>query len=393
MNKLKTDSLRLHEEARGKLETAIKVPCNNMEDLSLAYSPGVAYPCLEIKENTNDVYKYTNKGNTVAVITDGSAVLGLGNIGPEAALPVMEGKALLFKKFANVDAIPICLNTQDTDEIIRTCELLAPSIGGINLEDISAPRCVEIERELSKRLNIPVFHDDQHGTAIVVLAGLINAMKLTKRNIEDTIVVISGTGAAGSSIIKHLYNYGFRNIVAFDADGVLVKRYSDSYDFLKKELLEYVNPQNIEYSSMKEAMIDSDIFIGVSAADIVSEEMVKSMNKDAIIFAMANPNPEITYEKAKNAGALIVGTGRSDVPNQVNNILAFPGLFRGLLDAKATKMDEDIKLAVSIAISELVSDEELCSDYVIPNPFDERVVEAVAGAVVEVCKKKGLIRG
>jgi len=393
MNKLKTDSLRLHEEARGKLETAIKVPCNTMEDLSLAYSPGVAYPCLEIKESTNDIYKYTNKGNTVAVITDGSAVLGLGNIGPEAALPVMEGKALLFKKFANVDAMPICLNTQDTEEIIRTCELLAPSIGGINLEDISAPRCVEIERELSKRLNIPVFHDDQHGTAIVVLAGLINAMKLTKRNIEDTRVVISGTGAAGSSIIKHLYNYGFRNIVAFDATGVLVKKHSDSYDFLKKELLEYVNLQNIEYPSLKEAMIGSDIFIGVSAADIVSEEMVKSMNKDAIIFAMANPNPEITYEKAKNAGALIVGTGRSDVPNQVNNILAFPGLFRGLLDAKATKMDEDIKLAVSIAISELVSDEELCCDYVIPNPFDERVVKAVAGAVVDVCKRKGLIRG
>jgi len=392
MNKLKNDALLLHEKSQGKLATAIKVPCSTMKDLTLAYSPGVAYPCMEISENEEEVYRYTNKGNTVAVITDGSAVLGLGNIGPEAALPVMEGKALLFKRFADVDAVPICLDTQDTDEIIRVCEMLAPTFGGINLEDISAPRCVKIERELTKRLNIPVFHDDQHGTAIVVLAALINSLRLAGKKAADCKVVVSGTGAAGSSIIKQLYLYGFREIIAFDKDGVLVKSQSSGYDFLKKELLEFINPSDIVYSSLAEALIEADIFIGVSVANIVSEEMVRSMNRNAIIFAMANPNPEISYEKAKNAGALIVGTGRSDVPNQVNNILAFPGLFRGLLDAKATKMDEEIKLAVSIALAQLVRADELNTEYIIPSVLDERVVPAVAKAVKEVCKEKGSVR-
>ena len=392
MNKLKNDALLLHEKSRGKLATAIKVPCSTMQDLTLAYSPGVAYPCVEIKENVNEVYRYTNKGNTVAVITDGSAVLGLGNIGPEAALPVMEGKALLFKRFADVDAVPICLNTQDTEEIIRVCEMLAPTFGGINLEDISAPRCVAIERELTKRLNIPVFHDDQHGTAIVVLAALINSLKLAGKKAADCRVVVSGTGAAGSSIIKQLYNYGFKEIIAFDKDGVLVKSQSADYDFLKMELLEFVNPNNIVYPTLADALIEADVFVGVSVADIVSEQMVRSMNKNAIIFAMANPNPEISYEKAKSAGALIVGTGRSDVPNQVNNILAFPGLFRGLLDAKATKMDEEIKLAVSIALAQLVPLDELSTEYIIPSVLDERVVPAVAKAVEKICKEKGSVR-
>ena len=392
MNKLKNEALLLHEKAKGKLATAIKVPCSTMEDLTLAYSPGVAYPCLEIKENKEDVYRYTNKGNTVAVITDGSAVLGLGNIGPEAALPVMEGKALLFKRFADVDAVPICLNTQDVNQIVTICEMLAPTFGGINLEDISAPRCVEIERELIQRLDIPVFHDDQHGTAIVVLAGLINSLKLTKRTADKCKVVVSGTGAAGSSIIKQLYNYGFREIIAFDKDGVLVSSQSESYDFLKRELLSYVNPNDVAYPSLADALVDADVFIGVSVANIVDEQMVKSMKKEPIIFAMANPDPEISYEKAKRAGALIVGTGRSDVPNQVNNILAFPGLFRGLLDAKATKINEEVKLAVSIALAELIAPEELTEEYIIPNVLDERVVPTVAKAVEKICNEKGNTR-
>ena len=389
MSDLKTEALKLHEEHRGKLETKLKVDCSTRDELSLAYTPGVAYPCLEIKEEKLNSYKYTNRGNTIAVISDGTAVLGLGDIGPEAGMPVMEGKALLFKRFAGIDAYPLCINTKDVDEIISFCKMIEPSLSGINLEDISAPRCVAIERRLNKELNIPVFHDDQHGTAIVVLAALINALKVVNKKCEDCKVVISGTGAAGSSIIRHLYNYGFTNIIASDKDGILRQCEKDGYDFLKQELLEYVNKEDIDYKNLAEAMVNADIFIGVSAPNLVSKEMVKSMNKDAIIFSMANPNPEITYDDAKQAGARIVGTGRSDKPNQINNLLAFPGLFRGLLDGGAIKMDEDIKIIVSKAIASLISEDELNDEYIIPSVFDERLVPTIAREVSDYVKKTG----
>lgn len=392
MKNIKDEALRLHAEHRGKLEMKAKVPCDTPEDLTLAYTPGVASACLAIKEDQNQVFTYTNRGNTIAVISDGTAVLGLGNIGPEAGLPVMEGKALLFKRFADVDAIPLCLASDDPEAIIHTCKMLEPSIAGINLEDISAPRCVTIERRLQQELGIPVFHDDQHGTAIVVLAGLINALKVVGKTPESCRVVVSGTGAAGSSIIKHLYRYGFHNIEAVDKDGPLLQKDKEQYNFLKQELMDCVNRSGRQYRSLREAMAGADVFIGVSAADLVDEQMVQSMNEDAILFAMANPNPEISYEKAKAAGARIVGTGRSDVPNQINNLLAFPGLFRGLLDAQAIRMDEDIKLEVSKALAGLISDQERSDTYIIPSPFDERVVPAVAKAVREFCIRTGNVR-
>ena len=326
------------------------------------------------------------------IISDGSAVLGLGNIGSDAALPVMEGKALLMKKFANIDAMALCIKTNDVEEIIKTCKLLEPSLGGINLEDISAPRCIEIERRLIEEMNIPVFHDDQHGTAIVVLAALINAMKLTKKKPENCKVVVSGAGAAGSSIIRMIYKYGFTNIYAIDKDGLIKARDKDKYDKYKKELLEYVNKDNKDYNSLKEAMVGADIFIGVSASKLVSKQMIASMNEKSIVFAMANPEPEITYQEAKEAGAYIVGTGRSDNPNQVNNLLAFPGLFRGALDAKATKICEEVKMAASYAIADLIKEEELNQDYVIASVFDERVVANVSEKVKEACIKTGNIR-
>lgn len=392
MSDIKLDALKLHEENKGKLEVSLKVKCDTREDLTLAYTPGVAEPCLKIKENKLDSFKYTNRANTIAVISDGSAVLGLGNIGAEAGMPVMEGKALLFKRFAGIDAYPICVGSQDVEDIIKFCKMMEPTLSGINLEDISAPRCVEIERRLQKEMRIPVFHDDQHGTAMVVLAGLINALKVVNKKKEDVKVVVSGTGAAGSSIIRHLFRYGFKNIIAYDKDGILRQSEKAQYDFLKKELLEYVNLDDTPYVDLADALKGADIFIGVSAPNLVSVDMVKTMNKDAIIFSMANPNPEITYDDAIKGGAKIVGTGRSDKPNQINNLLAFPGLFRGLLDAGAIQMDEDIKLIVSEAIASLVSDEDRNENYIIPSAFDERLVSTIAKAVKEFCIKKGNVR-
>ena len=385
-------ALALHKDHRGKLSIEGKVPCENKEDLTYAYTPGVARPCLEIAKDEENSFVYTNRGNLVAVITDGSAVLGLGNIGASAALPVMEGKALLFKKFADIDAFPICLKTQDPQEIINICKNLEPCLGGINLEDISAPRCVEIEKTLIKEMNIPVFHDDQHGTAIVVLAALINCVRLMKKPCAEYKIVVSGTGAAGSSIIKMLYNYGFMNILAFDVKGCLNRDDQDEYDELKKELLNYVNLDNKKYATLADGLKGADVFVGVSAPNLVTSEMVKTMNDKPIIFAMANPTPEISYDDAKKGGAYIIGTGRSDYPNQINNLLAFPGIFRGALDAKATKITEKQKIAASKAIASLIADEELNPEYIIPSPFDARVVPAVSAAVKASCILEGNVR-
>lgn len=380
-------SLELHEMNKGKIEVISKVAVTSKEELSLAYSPGVAEPCRRIAENKSDVYKYTSKGNMVAVITDGSAVLGLGNIGPEAALPVMEGKAILFKEFAGVNAFPICLDTQDTEEIIRTCKLLAPGFGGINLEDISAPRCIEIETRLKEELDIPVFHDDQHGTAIVVTAGILNSYKLLKKDITKSKVVVCGAGAAGSSIIKMIRNLGVADILAIDIAGIIARDDANrEYDFLTRELSEITNKENLK-GGLKDAIKGTDIFIGVSAPGLLKPEMVKEMNSDSVIFAMANPTPEIMPEEALAAGAKIVGTGRSDYPNQINNVLAFPGLFKGALESGAKKITEEMKLATSQAIANLISEEELSVEYVIPSPFDPRVAEAVAKAVSDLVKK------
>ena len=379
-------SLELHEKYHGKLEVVSKVPVDTAEDLSVAYTPGVAQPCLEIAKNKEDVYKYTWKRNSLAVVSDGTAVLGLGDIGPEAALPVMEGKCILFKKFAGIDAVPVVLDTKDPKEIIEIVKKIAPTYGGINLEDISAPRCVEIERTLKKECSIPVFHDDQHGTAICLTAALINALKVANKKPEDIKVVISGTGAAGSSIIHMIHDLGVRNIYAFNINGIVIKDDADSYDFLTKELAEITNLDH-KRMTMKEAMVGADVFIGVSAPHLVTEEMVKSMNEKNIVFPMANPEPEITYEEAKHAGAYIVGTGRSDYPNQINNVLAFPGLFRGALDARAPQITEAMKVAAARGIASLVSDEELSPDHIIPQVFDPRVSKVVAQAVVDEVNK------
>ena len=380
-------SLELHEKNKGKIEVISKVAVTSKEELSLAYSPGVAEPCRRIAENKADVYKYTSKGNMVAVISDGSAVLGLGNIGAEAALPVMEGKAILFKEFAGVNAFPICLDTQDTEEIIRTCKILAPSFGGINLEDISAPRCIEIETRLKEELDIPVFHDDQHGTAIVVTAGILNSYKLLKKDITKAKVVVCGAGAAGSSIIKMIKKLDVADILAIDIDGIIARDDENrEYNFLTKELSEITNKENLK-GGLKEAIKGADIFIGVSAPGLLKPEMVKEMNKDSVIFAMANPTPEIMPEEALAAGAKIVGTGRSDYPNQINNVLAFPGLFKGALESGAKKITEEMKFATSQAIANLITDEELSTEYVIPSPFDPRVAETVAKAISDLVKK------
>lgn len=384
-------ALEKHKEWKGKIGTVLKAPLDSRADLNLAYTPGVAQPCIEINKNVDDVYKYTWKGNTVAVITDGTAVLGLGDIGPEASLPVMEGKCALLKRFGDVDGIPIALNTKDPKEIILICKALAPSFGGINLEDISAPRCVEIERTLIEELNIPVFHDDQHGTAIVVTAGLINSLKLVKKEIDQIRVVVSGAGAAGSSIIRMLNKIGVKDILAFNINGIITKEDAGKYDFLTKELSEIVN-QEQKRISFKEAFVGADVFIGVSAPRIVSQDMVRSMNKDAIVFSMANPEPEITYEEAKAAGARVVGTGRSDQPNQVNNVLAFPGLFRGALDCHATKINEEMKLGAAIGIAKLIEDNELNEEYVIPSAFDDRVAKTVAEEVIKAAIATGVVR-
>ncbi|MGL4534812.1 MAG: NAD(P)-dependent malic enzyme [Fusobacteriaceae bacterium] len=391
MSNVYEESLKLHEKFVGKIEVISKVPVTTKEELSLAYSPGVAQPCLEIAKDKNNVYKYTAKGNMVAVITDGTAVLGLGDIGPEASLPVMEGKCILFKEFGGIDAFPIALDTKDTEEIIRTIKNIAPSFGGINLEDISAPRCIEIEKRLKEELDIPVFHDDQHGTAIVTVAGILNSYKLLKKNLSEAKVVVNGAGAAGSSITKLIKELGVEEIIVLDKHGILRRSEKDTYDFSKAELAELTNKNDIA-GDLTVAIKDADIFIGVSVGGALTEEMVRTMNKDAIIFAMANPTPEIMPELALRAGAKIVGTGRSDYPNQVNNVLAFPGLFKGALRAKSRKISEEMKMAAAYAIASLLKEEELTVDYIIPNPFDPRVAEAVAQEVERIAKEQKLCR-
>ena len=372
-------ALLLHEEWKGKLSTTSKCSIKSREDLALAYTPGVAAPCVEIAKDKELAYKYTIKSNTVLVVSDGSAVLGLGNIGPYAAMPVMEGKAVLFKEFGGVNAVPICLDTQDTTEIIDTVKRIAPGYGGINLEDISAPRCFEIEEALKKDLDIPVFHDDQHGTAIVVLAGIINALKVTNRKKEDCRVVVNGAGSAGIAITKLLLNYGFPHIIMCDKSGIISKD-SEGLNWAQKAMCEVTNLDNLT-GSLQDAMKNADIFIGVSAPGIVSKEMVASMNKDAILFAMANPTPEIMPDEAKAAGAKVVGTGRSDFPNQVNNVVAFPGIFKGALEGRATQITEKMKLAAALAISGLVSLDELNENNILPQAFDPRVADVVSQAV------------
>ena len=372
-------ALALHKEWNGKLETVSKSPVKSREALSLAYTPGVAEPCKVIAEDKEAAYTYTMKANTVAVVSDGSAVLGLGNIGPHAAMPVMEGKAVLFKEFGNVNAVPICLDTQNTEEIIKAVTYLAPGFGGINLEDISAPRCFEIEERLKATLDIPVFHDDQHGTAIVVLAGIINALKVVNKKKEDCRVVVNGAGSAGVAITKLLLTYGFTNVILCDKAGILSKN-TENLNWMQEKMVQVTNLAN-ETGTLADAMKGADIFVGVSAPGIVSQEMVASMNKDAILFAMANPVPEIMPDLAKEAGAKVVGTGRSDFPNQVNNVVAFPGIFKGALEGRAKQITEEMKLAAANALANLVSDEELNENNILPEAFDPRVADVVAHAV------------
>ena len=378
-------ALELHEKWNGKLDTVSKVQVKTREDLALAYTPGVAEPCKVIAEDPEAAYRYTIKSNTVAVVSDGSAVLGLGNIGPLAAMPVMEGKAVLFKEFGGINAFPICLDTQDTEEIIETVVRIAPAFGGINLEDISAPRCFEIEERLKKLINIPVFHDDQHGTAIVVLAGIINALKVTGKKKEDCRVVVNGAGSAGVAITKLLLNYGFPHITMCDKTGMLCKG-MEGLNWMQEKMVEVTNLEH-KTGTLADALKGADIFVGVSAPGIVSQEMVASMNKDSILFAMANPVPEIMPDLAIAAGARVVGTGRSDFPNQVNNVLIFPGIFRGALEGRATAITEEMKLAAANAIAALVDDSELSDENILPAAFDPRVADAVSKAVKEHIKK------
>lgn len=375
-------ALQMHEQWNGKLETAAKAHVNSREDLAIAYTPGVAEPCKVIAKDPEAAYKYTIKSNTVAVVSDGSAVLGLGNIGALAAMPVMEGKAVLFKEFGGVNAVPICLDTQDTEEIIKTVVNIAPAFGGINLEDISAPRCFEIEERLKELLDIPVFHDDQHGTAIVVLAGIINALKVTGKKKEDCRVVVNGAGSAGVAITKLLLTYGFEHITMCDINGIISSA-SPNLNWMQKKMTEVTNLEN-KTGSLTDAMRGADIFVGVSAPGIVTKEMVASMNSDAILFAMANPVPEIMPDLAKEAGARVVGTGRSDFPNQVNNVVAFPGIFKGALEGRATQITEEMKLTTANAIASLVSDEELNENNILPEAFDSRVADVVSKAVKEL---------
>ena len=376
---VKEKALAMHQEWNGKLETTAKSKVNSREDLAIAYTPGVAEPCKVIADDKEAAYTYTMKANTVAVISDGSAVLGLGNIGPYAAMPVMEGKCVLFKEFGDVNAVPICLDTQDTEEIISTIKNIAPAFGGINLEDISAPRCFEIEERLKEMLDIPVFHDDQHGTAIVVLAGIINGLRVTGKHKEDCKVVVNGAGSAGVAITKLLLTYGFKHVTMCDRHGIIGKDYPD-LNWMQKKMTEVTNLSNAS-GTLADALKGADIFVGVSAPNIVTPEMVASMNKDSILFAMANPVPEIMPDVAKAAGARVVGTGRSDFPNQVNNVIAFPGIFKGALEGRATQITEEMKLAAANALANLVSDEELNDDFIMPEAFDPRVAEVVSEAV------------
>lgn len=389
---LKEEALALHKEKGGKLEMRSKVRIENQHDLALAYTPGVAYACKEIERDPSLSYVYTAKQNMVAVITDGSAVLGLGNIGPDAAIPVMEGKSILLKELAGVDSFPLCLKTQDVEEIIKTCKYLEPTLGAINLEDISAPRCVTIERRLNEEMNIPVFHDDQHGTSIIVAAAFLNIARLTKHNLKDMRVVLSGTGAAGSMVARMLKKIGVGTINAYNIQGVVDQEKYVTYDFLIQELLDdgiFDSPKTHD-NTLASLLKGADAFIGVSAPNLVSKEMVASMNKDAIVFAMANPVPEISYSDAKEAGAYIVGSGRSDFPNQINNVLAFPGIFKGALSVRSKKINEEMKLAAAHAIANVIKEEELTPDYIVPSPFDKRVVEAVSKAVAKAAVKTGV---
>ena len=385
---LREEALKLHKDNKGKIEVVSKVKVENAKDLSIAYTPGVAEPCKEIHANPELIYDYTNKGNMVAVVTDGSAVLGLGNIGARAGMPVMEGKSVLFKSFANVDAFPICIESQDVETVVQTVKQIAPSFGGINLEDIAAPRCFEIEERLKKELDIPVFHDDQHGTAVIVLAGIINGLKVVGKKIEDAAVVVSGAGAAGIAISKLLVSSGIKDVII--CKGILDKE-DEKLDPIRKEMALKTNKTN-KKGSLADAMAGADIFIGVSAPNIVTKEMIESMNKNSIAFAMANPVPEVLPEVALAAGIRVMGTGRSDFPNQINNVLAFPGIFRGAFDVRAKEINEEMKLAAAHAIAELVTEEELNEEYIIPKAFDKRVAKAVAKAVSEAAIKTGVNR-
>lgn len=386
---IKEQSLKKHFKWNGKIEVKSSVPINTREDLSLAYTPGVAQPCLEIQKDINKSYELTRRNNLVAVVTDGTAVLGLGDIGPEAGMPVMEGKCALFKEFADVDAFPICVKSKEVDEIVNTIYMISGSFGGINLEDISAPRCFEIEKKLKEKCDIPVFHDDQHGTAIVVGAALLNALKLTKKDISDVKVVINGAGSAGIAIGKHLLNIGVSNLIMVDKFGIIED--NDNFNVAQRDMSKITNPEKIT-GDLELAMKNADVFVGVSAPNIVNREMIESMNDKPIIFAMANPTPEIMPDKAKEYGAFIVGTGRSDFPNQINNVLAFPGIFRGALDCRASEINEAMKIASTYAIANLVKDNELSTDFILPDPLDKRIGQEVAKAVVKAAKETNVAR-
>ncbi len=387
---IRKESLKKHYEWNGKIEVISRVPISSAEDLSLAYTPGVAEPCLEIQKDYNKSFELTRRNNLVAVVTDGTAVLGLGDIGPEAGMPVMEGKCALFKEFGDVDAFPICVRSKDVDEIVNAIYLISGSFGGINLEDIAAPRCFEIERKLKEKCDIPVFHDDQHGTAVIVAAGLINALKLVNKKFEDIKIVMNGAGAAGIAIAKHLINMGVKDIILCDSKGIICKG-DERLNKVKQEMAEITNLEHLT-GTLADAMKGADVFLGISAAGCVSEDMVKSMAKDPIIFAMANPTPEIMPDIAKKAGAAVVGTGRSDFPNQINNVLAFPGIFRGALDCRASDINEEMKIAASFAIASLVEDDKLNPDYILPHAFDKRIGQTVAKAVKDAAIKTGVAR-
>lgn len=387
---IRKESLQNHYDWNGKIEVISRVPIATSEDLSLAYTPGVAEPCLEIQKDYNKSFELTRRNNLVAVVTDGTAVLGLGDIGPEAGMPVMEGKCALFKEFGGVDAFPICIRSKDVDEIVNAIFLISGSFGGINLEDISAPRCFEIERKLKEKCDIPIFHDDQHGTAVIVAAGLINALKIVNKKLEDIKVVMNGAGAAGIAIAKHLLNMGVKHITLCDSKGIICKGDS-KLNAVKQEMAEITNLEHLT-GTLADAMKGADVFLGISAAGCVTVDMVKSMARDAIIFAMANPTPEIMPDIAKNAGAAVVGTGRSDFPNQINNVLAFPGIFKGALECRASDINEEMKIAASFAIASLVEEDKLNPDYILPHAFDSRVGEAVAKAVKEAAIKTGVAR-
>lgn len=391
MSTMREEALHLHRVNQGKLESKSKVPVRNAKDLSLAYSPGVAEPCKEIYDDPDKIFEYTMKGNTVAVLSSGTAVLGLGNIGAEASLPVMEGKAVLFKSFAGVDAFPICVDTSDIDKMVETAKVLQPSFGGINLEDIAGPDCFIVEDRLKKEMNIPVFHDDQHGTAIVTLAGLVNALKLVDKNMSEIRVLVNGAGAAGIAIVKLLENFGVRDVILCDSKGAIYEGRSEGMNVVKEQVARNTNRNRLQ-GSLEEVIPEMDVFIGVSVAGVLTKQMVETMNDDPVIFAMANPTPEIMPEDAKEVGARVIGTGRSDYPNQVNNVLAFPGIFRGALDVSATHINEEMKTAAVYAIAELIKEHELEDDYVIPAPFDPRVAPAVAASVAKTAMETGVAR-